>query len=91
MGVRGGPEADQRHGELIVKTLGLELSKPVVGPVGDLEAWEDDKEFGSFNSSEYRGLAARANFLALDLSDVQFSVKDICRGWPIPPWGTGKG
>ena len=34
----------------------------------------------SLRASEYRQLAARANFMTLDRADTQYTVKDICRG-----------
>lgn len=39
---------------------------------------------------EYRQLAARANYLALDRADIQFAVKEICRGMAAPTVGDKK-
>ena len=86
-------EADQRHGELIVQTLGMEGSKPVCSPGEDLKPWEEenDKEkLQGAKATEYRGLAARANYLALDRSDIQYAVKEICRGMAAPTVGDRK-
>jgi len=35
-------------------------------------------------SSEFRGLAARANYLSLDRVDIQYATKEICRDMATP-------
>ena len=81
-------EADQRHGELVVKGMGLEGAKGVVTPGEEVKAWneeeEEEEKLGAGEASEYRGLAARANYLALDRADIQFSTKEVCRGMANP-------
>ena len=86
-------EADQRHGELIIQTLAMEGAKTVVSPGEDAKAWEeeqDQEKLGPEKASEYRGLAARANYLALDRPDIQYAVKEICRGMSSPTVGDRK-
>ena len=86
-------EADQRHAELIIKTLGMEESKPVVSPGEDAKAWEEEEDeqvLEEDKATEYRGLAARANYLALDRADIQYAVKELCRAMSKPTRGDRK-
>ena len=82
-------EADQRHAELIISGMGLlPQSKPLAAPGRKLtkKEQEDDNEdeLSDADSSKYRGLAARANFLAQDRPDIAYSVKELCRGMSKP-------
>ena len=80
-------EADQRHGELVVSGLGLEQAKGAVTPGEDSRGWneeEEDKKLEAGEAREYRGLAARSNYLALDRPDIQYSTKEVCRGMSSP-------
>ena len=76
-------EADQRHGELIVKALNLQEAKSVQTPGEDEKSWQEEdinrECFNNQDASQYRALA-RANYLALDRPDIQYAVKEICRG-----------
>ena len=80
-------EPDQRHAEIIIKQMGLQNGKAVSTPgikvTGkpnpELDALLEDKE-----ASMYRGLAARANYLSQDRSDIKFAVKEICRRMSNP-------
>ena len=80
-------EADQRHAEIIVRDLGLDKCKGSVVP-GTKEAndviIEGDEELDSAGAKQFRGLAARANFLAIDRGDIQYSVKETCRSMARP-------
>eukprot|EP00969_Alexandrium_andersonii_P341930 15114427-Alexandrium_andersonii.AAC.1 len=83
-------EADQRHAELIVKGLGVEEdSKGVVTPgVGTTQEEEgDDEELDQEEATRYRALAARANYLAQDRPDIQYSTKALCRDMAKPTKG----
>ena len=67
-------EADQRHAELIVKTMGLEKGKPVSTPgeeepAGKLE--DNDKSLGPKEATLYRMVAARTNYLSSHRTDIQ--------------------
>ena len=80
-------EADQRHAELIVKWLGLEEAKAVATPAEGERPWlaeEDEEKLGSQEAREFRGLAARANYRALNRVDIQYAVKEVCRGMAEP-------
>ena len=83
-------EADQRHAELIIKTLKLESSKPVTTPGEEQKPWleeEEEKPLEGEAASEYRALAARGNYLALDRPDIQYPVKELCRAMSRPTVG----
>ena len=83
-------EADQRHGEIIAKTLKLESSRAVSTPGEDGKPWleeEEGKPLENTLATEYRALAARANYLAADRPDIQYATKEICRGMASPTVG----
>jgi hypothetical protein len=83
-------EADSRHAEIIVKQLGLDKSKGVSSPGESPGRWEDEENSVPLVGSEirgYRALAARANYLAQDRTDIQFAAKEICRGMSSPSQG----
>ena len=81
-------EADQRHGEIIVRELGLtEDSKELTVPGRKLTKAEldgDEEELSAAEHSRYRALVARANFLSTDRPDVAFAVKELCRRMSAP-------
>ena len=79
-------EADQRHAEIICQEMGIKTgSKEVVTPgvKGKYDAQEEE-ELDSEESSQYRALVARANYLAQDRPDIQYSVKELCREMSSP-------
>ena len=83
-------EADQRHAELIIKEMNLSEAKGVKGPAEDEKDWERaDNEIlmPARDASAFRGLAARANYLALDRADIQYAAKELCRGVAQPTRG----
>ena len=56
----------------------------------DEKEWrlEEEKEpLEARQAREYRALAARANYLAADRADIQYAVKEICRGMANPTRG----
>ena len=77
-------EADQRHGELIAKELGVDMTKGLTTPGVDEPVDEADMELHDWRLEKYRSLAARANYLALDRPDLQFAVKELCRNMSRP-------
>lgn len=86
-------EGDQRRAELIVKALNLENAKSAVAPSEDQKIVSEEtdlEELDSLKASEYRQLAARANFIMLDRADTQYAVKEICRGIARPTVGHWK-
>ena len=81
-----GYECDPRQVEEPVAECGMEGSKSVVTPgikqtFKDLEQSED---LPQRLHTAFRGAAARANYLAADRLDAQFSCKEICR-WMSKP------
>ena len=80
-------EADQRHADLIVKELDLEKAHGVITP-GDKEPrrkeGENEEELVPEEATRYRGITARANYLAADRPDIMYSVKELCRGMARP-------
>ena len=48
------------------------------------EAAEGESELEPRLATEFRGLAARANYLSLDRPDIQFATKGICREMAKP-------
>ena len=41
-------------------------------------------------ATKYRALAARANYLAADRTDIMYAVKEICRSMAAPTRGAWK-
>ena len=84
-------EADQRHAEIIVNQLGLENSVKTLTTPGRREGTEgDEMELTGEEVTKYRAMTARANYLAQDRSDIQFSVKELCRKASDPRSGDWK-
>ena len=76
-------EADQRHSEIIVKRMGLGAgSKGVATPgikMKYIEGADELKELQPGETSKFRGLVARANYLSQDRGDIKFAVKELSR------------
>ena len=76
-------EADQRHAEIIIKQLGLRQdSKAVSSP--SIASSGDESELSSEQSTMYRAMVARANYLAQDRGDIAYAVKELCRHMSKP-------
>ena len=80
-------EADPRHAELIVESMGVSQTKgaatagvkdTVTGDEGDVEYLDEHQ------ATEYRSLAARGNYLAFDRPDISFAVKELSRDMSRP-------
>ena len=50
-------------------------------------AEEEAQKLKGLQAKEFRALAARANYLAADRADIQFAVKELCRGMAVPTRG----
>lgn len=89
-------EADPKHGEIICDELGLQrnsngLVKAVVREtLEDIENLEDAEELNVSDGRRYRGITARANYLAQDRADLQYATKDACRSMSKPTIGSWK-
>ena len=103
-------EPDQRHAEIIVKSMDVSKGVATPGtrdeataagvpdvpkPVESVEALEKDITASELvespllegaEATTFRSMAARANFLALDRPDIQFSVKEVARRMARPRW-----
>ena len=82
-------EPDPRHAEIIVNQMGVAGAKSVSTPgiTATAPRSEDDAENPKLmgqEASDYRGVAARANFLAMDRMDIQYASKEISR-WMATP------
>ena len=79
-------EADQRHAEIFVKDLGLDHDKVRSELPGERLAYEEEDEelLPSHEVKAFQALIARANYLAQDRSDIQFSVKELARSMAAP-------
>ena len=86
-------EADPKHRRFILDYFGFDSGSRILSCNGDkedqVEDWEDEllqKE----EATQYRGLAARFNFLSLDSPDLQFVCKPACRDMARPTRGSWK-
>ena len=83
-------EADPAHAKQIWEAMGLHagsngLEKPIVKEdIKDVGDDQKQERLGPHEASEFRGVAARANYLALDRMDMQFTAKEICRDMAEP-------
>jgi hypothetical protein len=61
-------------------------SKPVGTPGAKVttEQLVSDKELAPHRQRPYRGVAARANYLAADRPDLQHAAKEVCRWMSTP-------
>ena len=82
-------EADPKHRKLVLEALGLEEdSKSLVMPgtkEDDKVAAQDEAEAkGPGENTKFRAIAARLNYMASDMPDIQFSCKEACRDMASP-------
>ena len=78
-------QADPRHRGEVMKHFGFdESSRELSGTNGLDEGEECDEEVEGGEAKEFRGVAARMNYLAQDSPDVQFATKEVCRGMARP-------
>jgi hypothetical protein len=79
-------EADPRQAEKLILECGLEGANAVATP-GVKETGAQlaaDKDLEQNLHTAFRGAAARANYLAADRPDLQFSAKEVCRWMSAP-------
>ena len=73
--------------------MGLENAKPVKTPGEEENKKEEERnaqELDKGKSREYRGMTARANYLAQDRIDIQYAVKELSRAMAAPTVGDWK-
>ena len=79
-------EADPKHVRDILFYFKFDstskvLRAPIVKETKE-EVTEEEVELGPYVATEFRGLAARANYLSLDRPDIQFATKEYAGKWP---------
>jgi hypothetical protein len=77
-------EGDPRHAEIIISELGLKGSKPVATPGVKCTVIDTAEPLNAREASQYRSLVARANYLAQDRVDIQYTVKELTRRMSQP-------
>lgn len=77
-------EGDPRHAELIMEELGLTASKGIAIPGDNNPDFARDEQLDELHSQSIGSLAARANYLSAESPDLQFCVKELCRGMSSP-------
>ena len=83
-------EPDQRHVDVLVRSMNLTEAKPVQTPWEDARPWkaeEEGEKLKDKDARDFRSLVARANYLALDRGDIQYATKEVCRGMASPTVG----
>ena len=84
-------EADQRHADIVVEQLGLGEAKGVSTPGSkddvDKALLTPGLPLQAQEATEYRALAARLNYLALDRSNIQYATKEVARHMVTPTEG----
>ena len=84
--------ADKKHAELLIAEFGLdENSNGVDCPgVRETDGDNDEDPLDEVEAKRFRGMAARANYLAADRPDIQYAAKEACRKMSAPSrkdWG----
>ena len=81
-------EADPRQGEKLLRDLQLDgegvKDAATPGVKATREQLDEDLPLERSKHTPYRAVVARANYLASDRPDIQFSAKEICR-WMSSP------
>ena len=76
-------EADGRHDDIIIEECEALSSKPMKTPGVVETSLRGEREFHEplteQDSSRFRAVAARINYLAMDRADLQFAAKCLCR------------
>ena len=86
-------EADQRHVDLLIDGLSLSQAKGAATPGEEEKKWEEEENREELTGEavrQYRGFAARLNYLAADRPDLAYAVKEVCRGMAKPTRGHWK-
>ena len=83
-------EADPRHAELVIEQLNLKEAKPVSTP-GTREEGRTkeahDETLSENESTRYRAVIARCNYLSPDRFDIAYAVKELARAMASPTEG----
>ena len=80
-------EADPRQAEKLLEGLSLDdacKARATPGQKPIVDNLKNDKALSVEDHTMFRALAARANYLAQDRIDLQFSAKEVCRFMSAP-------
>ena len=83
-------EADPRHAELVIEQLSLKDAKIVSTPGTRDEGRTKEVHEETLNEKEstrYRAVIARCNYLAPDRLDIAYAVKELARAMSKPTEG----
>jgi hypothetical protein len=80
-------EVDQRHAEIIIRQLGLRDNSNALSTPGIKASDGGERRLGERETTLYRAMVARANYLSQDRTDIQFATKEICRKTAEPTIG----
>ena len=79
-------EADPRHAELLIRGMRMEGANGVRSPGEDERPWaeeENGEPIRGTSATEYRALAARANYLAQDRADIYGRYEEVARSCEV--------
>jgi hypothetical protein len=78
-------EADEKHVKILIAEFGFDsTTKSVAAPCAKEDDEGGDEELEPIQSSKFRALAARCNFLAADRMDIAYAVKRLCCDMSAP-------
>ncbi|MDA8609425.1 hypothetical protein N9L19_00760 [bacterium] len=80
-------ESEQRHSAIIVQEIDLSNAHAVITPgepVPRRKKGKNEEELSLADATRYRGITARANYLAADRLVIIYTVKDLRRGMARP-------
>ena len=83
-------EADPKHRRLVLEGVGLSAESKALMNNGEPQKTTEDEEetlLTNSESTQYRALCARLNFLAQDSPDLQFPAKELSRSMARPTLG----
>ena len=79
-------DADQRHAEIMVRDMGLNVTSKSHTTPGTNEKGKEvkDERLSPEMTSRYRAWVARANYLSQDRSDIAYATKELTRRMSDP-------
>ena len=81
-------ESDSKHASSIVQECEVSSGRASKVPgTAEKETHEADEALTSSESTRYRAVAARMNYLAMDRVDLQYAAKDLSRKMSAPTRG----
>ena len=90
-------EADPKHRRLVMEALGLEEDSKSLAVPGSKDEdkaakhdWEEEPGRNPMEDTKFRAIAARLNYMAADMPDIQYACKEVCRDMSAPTsrsWG----